>query len=88
VTLFYHGNRSRSLWVDERGHPDQKAEDRLAWDHLEANGRKVRLSDPETEDGLCVLRFEQDGTHISIFSNLPRPELIDLATSFVRAVAP
>jgi len=58
------------------------SDEKLEWEEVESSGRKFRLSDASSQGGLSVLAFEQDGTHVQIFSDLPRSQLLLFALSF------
>ncbi len=85
LTVFYHQTGSNRLWFTLRQKPDPAMEDELEWEDIEAFGQRFQVSDPESEDGMIVLRFCQDGTWVEVFSDHTRDELLQIAESF-RAV--
>jgi len=85
LTVFYHQTGSNRLWFTLRQKPDSEMENELEWEEVEASGRRFQVSDPESEDGMMVLRFCRDGTWVYVFSDHSRNELLRIAESF-RAV--
>ncbi len=86
LTVFYHQDGPNRLWFTLRQSPDSEMESELEWEEIEVSGRRFQLSDPESDDGMMVLRFSQDGTWVDVFSDHPRNELLRIAESF-QAVA-
>jgi hypothetical protein len=65
-----------------RQKPDAEMENELEWEDVEASGRRFQVSDPESEDGMVVLKFCQEGTWVEVFSDHSRNELLQIAASF------
>jgi hypothetical protein len=86
LTIFYHQTGPNRLWFRLRQNPDSTMANELEWEELEASGRRFQLSDPQSDDGIMVLRFCQDGTWVDLFSDHSRNELLRIAASF-QAVA-
>ncbi len=57
--------------------------DRLEWEALERNGKSLRISDPG--EGHRIVALEQEGTHVSIWSEMDREPLLDLAATLIPA---
>jgi hypothetical protein len=80
--LMYMGSEEYgSLWINQSDTPDPEV-DELDWEHVERNGRSMRLSDPGAE-GMRVVALEQEGTHVTVWSELDRERILDLAASLV-----
>ncbi len=84
--VFYSHDGPHRFWFRLSQSPDSEMENELEWEELEVAGRRFQLSDPESDDGMAVLRFCQDGTWVDVFSDHPRNELLRIAESF-QAVA-
>jgi hypothetical protein len=82
LSVFYHAGASHRFWFHLRPRLESEMYDRLEWEDVEVAGRRYQLSDPQVEDGLKVLVFNQDGTWVDIYSDHPRDELLRLAASF------
>jgi hypothetical protein len=84
LCLMYMGSEENgSLWINQSDTPDPEA-DKLDWEQVERNGRSMRLSDPGAE-GMRVAALEQEGTHVTLWSELDRERILDLAASLVPA---
>lgn len=84
LTLDFHEDMDTRLWITESGQPDEDHNETLLWETIDVGGRQMKLSDPEGDVGMSVLDFVQDGTYVSICSDLSRQQLFELAASFVR----
>jgi hypothetical protein len=78
-TLFNH------LWINQRSDRDRRMHEELQWEVVVLGGRAFNVSDPSPEDGLCVVAFEQDGTHVDIVSDMHLDGLLEVAVSFESA---
>ena len=80
VTIMYMSDLR--LWIDRS---DERSKDleRLEFESFEACGKQMMISDPG--EGLRVLTLQLNGTHITIYSDLHREELIRLASSMILA---
>jgi hypothetical protein len=76
--------QERSLWIHEAGTRDPELE-KFEWEVIPRNGRDLRLSDPNIEGGRRGVALEQAGTHVTIWSDIARDPLLDLAASLVPA---
>jgi hypothetical protein len=84
LTLMYVGGEARkSLWINQGGTPDPEA-DQFEWQRVNRDGWSLRISDPGAE-GMRVMSLEHAGTHVMIWSDLDREQLVDLAMSLVPA---
>jgi hypothetical protein len=84
LSLMYRGSEQYgSLWIYESDTPDPDSS-QLEWERFEQEGKPMWISDPGNE-GMRVLAFEQQGTHVKIWSDLDRGQLLDLAMSLVPA---
>lgn len=82
LSLMYMGSEEcGSLWINQSDTPDPEA-DELDWEYVERNGRSMRLSDPGAE-GMRAVALEQEGTHVTVWSELGRERILDLAGSLV-----
>jgi|GEM_PF-5598725 len=82
LTVFYMGDGSfESLWIRQGQDSDRRQQEELEWDELEADGLKMQISDPHSDEGLKVLECEVDGTRVSITSDLPQDEMTRIALS-------
>jgi hypothetical protein len=82
--LMYRGSEQYgSLWINESDTPDPDSSG-LEWERVEQEGKPLWISDPG-EEGMRVVAFEQQGTHVKIWSDLDRSQLLDLALSLVPA---
>lgn len=88
LALMYRGSEAYgALFVHERNHPHPGL-DGLEWERIVVEGavqNDLRISDPGTLDGMRIVAFEQQGTHVVIRSDLDRTQLINLARSFTAA---
>jgi hypothetical protein len=83
-SLMYRGSEVYdSLWIHQGTSPEPDAA-KLEWELIIVEGKQIRISDPGVE-GKRIVTFEQEGTHVSITSDLAREPLLDLALSFVPA---
>lgn len=57
----------------------------LEWEAVERGGRRVAISDPGPGAGTRVVRLEHLGTHVDIWSDLDRDQLLDLVASLIPA---
>jgi len=81
LVLFYMGGRTQpSLWIREAAAADPES-GRYEWEPVEHTGRRMLISDPGVPGCHRLLALEQDGTHVTITSDLDRGQLLDLATS-------
>lgn len=85
LALMYRWDgREQSLWLQEAATVDAELE-KLEWETISRNGRELRLSDPDVEGGRRGVALEQAGTHVTIWSDIAREPLLDLASSLVPA---
>ncbi|QEH35946.1 hypothetical protein OJF2_45030 [Aquisphaera giovannonii] len=88
LSLMYRGSEAvRGLSISESDRPKPDL-DRYEWDQVEAGPdapQSIRISDSGEPGSQRLVAFEQEGTHVTIRSDLDREALIDLARSFVRA---
>lgn len=71
-----------NLWLDEAATADPDL-DEFEWEQIVRNGRTLRLSDPNVDGCYRYVAFEQSGTHVTIWSDIAREPLLDLAASLV-----
>lgn len=76
--------REQNLWIHEAATVDPELE-KLEWELISRNGRELRLSDPHIEGGRRGVALEHSGTHVTIWSDIAREPLLDLAASLVPA---
>ena len=82
LNLGYHGSEVyKRLSIYESAVADPET-DRFEWERVEHAGKQLLISDPGTE-GDRIVAFEQQGTHVTIWSDLEREPLFDLAVSLV-----
>lgn len=81
ISVFLRDEGNFQLWYHLRARPGKEMQSDLEWEPVEISGRKFRISDPDVPEGLRVLTFEQAGTCVEIFSDLPRSDLFDFALS-------
>jgi outer membrane lipoprotein-sorting protein len=86
LTIFFLNSEHCQLWINQGSQPDPDHSETLEWTEIERNGRRFKLSDPEVDDGLRVLWFEQSGTHVEIVSDLPVEEMVDLGLGMEEVV--
>jgi hypothetical protein len=67
------------LWLHESNSPDPELQ-QYEWESVVCNGKGIRISDPG-HDGKRIVSLEQIGTHVTIWSDLKRDQLLDLAAS-------
>jgi hypothetical protein len=83
LMLMYRWNGSaQSLWLNEAATADPDLEN-FDWEPITRHGREMRLSDPAVAGGRRVVAFEQSGTHVTIWSDIAREPLLDLAASLI-----
>lgn len=83
LSIQYRGGTTfQHLWITERAVRDAEMEAALEWDRQAFGNRHFDVSDPGADEGLRVIAFEQDGTHVCVVSDLPIDSLLDLAASF------
>jgi hypothetical protein len=82
LTVFYHQTGPNRLWFRLRKKPDREMENELEWEEVEVSGRCFQISAPESDNGLTVLKFCQDGTWVEVFSDHSCDELLKIAESF------
>ncbi len=81
LMLMYRWNgRAQSLWLNEAATADPDLED-FDWEPISRHGHEMRLSDPDVAGGRRVVALEQSGTHVTIWSDIAREPLLDLAAS-------
>jgi hypothetical protein len=78
LTMFFIGGSLDRLWINQGSQPDPDLSKTLEWTEIERSGRRFKLSDPEVEDGLRVLWFEQSGTQVEIVSDLSVDEMVEM----------
>jgi hypothetical protein len=83
VTIFYRGGDAlESLWITQQAQRDEKTHAKLNWSPLDVEGYGLEISDPAPEaEGLRILAFQAESTDVSITSDLPIKELIEIAVS-------
>jgi hypothetical protein len=83
VTIFYRGGDAfESLWITQQAQRDEKSHAKLDWSPLDVEGYGLEISDPAPEaEGLRILAFRAENTDVSITSDLPIKELIEIAVS-------
>jgi hypothetical protein len=74
-------------WIHESAFPDPSF-NHFEWERLELNGKTVWVSDPGQAGGKCLLYLNQQGTYVTIHTNLQREQAIDLALSLEPASVP
>jgi hypothetical protein len=80
LTLMYMGTQwCRFLWLTEGTTPDPES-DNLEWEAVSVGDRAMRISDPGP-NGVRVVAFEDQGTHVAVWSDLGRERILDLAAS-------
>jgi hypothetical protein len=77
LTLIYPGH---SLWITESETADPDLA-QMEWEAFEHAGQPMRISDPGADAGMRIIALERLGTQVSIFSNMGREQLIELAVS-------
>ena len=89
LSIYYRGAESfEHLWINQRARRDKQMQEELEWDELEIEGRRFEISDPNPDEGLRVVAFEHDTTHVDIISDLPNEDLLDIATSMTPVSEP
>lgn len=87
LCLTYGGSAAyENLWMNECGTADPDELNGYEWERVEREGKPMCISDPGAE-GMRVVLVEQGGTHVTIWSDLDRERLLDLAASLVPARA-
>jgi hypothetical protein len=85
LSLMYRWDvMSQNLWLNEAATPDSDR-DNFEWEPVSRHGRELRISDPGVEGGYRVVELEQAGTHVTLWSDMPREPLLDVAASLVPA---
>src|SRR5262249_33363561 len=84
LALMYRGGFS--LWINEGATPGPDIAD-MEWEELVRDGRHMTLSDPGGTDGKRMLALEHQGTHVTMWSDLERDQLIDVAASLAVATS-
>ena len=77
-----------SVWVCEGAEPDAELDD-YEWEHLTYEGaaqKDIRISDSGNPDDQRIVAFEQGGTYVTVYSDLDRTKLIEIALSFKAVV--
>jgi hypothetical protein len=82
LCLMYRGRVS--LWINESDSSDAELA-KMEWEQVECNGKRMAISDPGVGAGMRVVSLEQEGTHVTIWSDLERDGLVDIAASLVPA---
>jgi hypothetical protein len=82
LTLMWQGQHK--LWIDEAAGPEPDIAD-IEWEEIERDGLRMLLSDPGPKAAIRVIALERHGTHATIFSDLDRGSLIELAASLAPA---
>lgn len=85
LVVMYIGRDSGSFWFHLCSEPDPKLDEDLEWEVAEFSGRRFTVSDPETEGGTVVVRFQQEGTWVAVYSDRPVREFLEIAASFAPA---
>lgn len=86
LTLMYRNHESdASLWIDESHTPEPELE-KFEWERLEAGSQEMLISDPGA--GVRVIVTTLHGTHITIWSDIERDRLVELAKSLAPARLP
>jgi len=81
LSLMYRwGLSEQSLWLHEAETIDPELE-KYEWEDVARNGRELRLSDPDIEGGRRAIALMHDGTYVTIWSDIAREPLLDLAAS-------
>jgi hypothetical protein len=86
ISISYHSMADfRSVfWVHESAGPDAELED-FDWERLsyKATAQKdIRISDSGEAEDIRILAFEQSGTYVTMYSDIDRTKLIEIALSF------
>ena len=77
----------RSVWVCEGAEPDAELDD-YDWERLTHEGiaqTEIRISDSGKAEDQRIIAFEQSGTYVTVYSDLDRTRLIEIALSFKAA---
>jgi hypothetical protein len=82
LVLMYRGDKK--LWLYQSGTADPET-GKMEWEQLQRNGKQLSLSDPGAGSGMRIVTLEQDGTHVSIMSDLDREALLEIASSLAPA---
>jgi hypothetical protein len=59
--------------------------DEWEWEQVERDGRRMEISDPGPGEGTRLVRLEHLGTHVDIWADLDREQVLDLAASLAPA---
>jgi hypothetical protein len=84
---YYSMDGNFSVYVCENAEPDAEPDD-YEWERLTHEGitqTELRISDSGEAEDERVVAFEQNGTHVTIISNLDRTKLLEIALSFKAA---
>lgn len=80
--LMYRGDHS--FWINQAGTADPIMA-KMEWEQFERHGRQMALSDPGVDAGMRIVALEHDGTHVTIFSDMDREQLLEIASSLMPA---
>jgi hypothetical protein len=84
---YYSMDGNFSVYVCENAEPDAEPDD-YEWERLTHEGitqTELRISDSGEAEDERVVAFEQNGTYVTIISNLDRTKLLEIALSFEAA---
>ncbi|WP_339910082.1 hypothetical protein [Symmachiella dynata] len=84
LTLYFFSSKVddlKPLWVRIQAVEQLEDQEKFEWEKIQSNGRLFKLSDPKTKSGTRIVAFEQNGTHVYIYSSVSRSELLDFARS-------
>lgn len=83
LTLGFRGKGM--LWITQANVADP-SHARLEWEVFERQGKRLSLSDPGDGIGMRMLALEQQGTHVTIMSELDREQVIAIACALTPVV--
>ena len=85
LSLMYIGDALHSLWIHQAATPNPEL-DEFEWENAVSNGKSMRISDPGGKS-IRIVALVQEGTHVEIWSDLERKQLLDLAASLAPATS-
>jgi hypothetical protein len=84
---YYSRSGFRYFWVNESAGPHAKLDD-YEWERLSYGGtaqREIRISDSGDAEGMRIIAFQQSGTYVTVYSDIDRTKLVEIALSFKAA---
>ncbi|MFO0949179.1 MAG: hypothetical protein U1D30_25255 [Planctomycetota bacterium] len=82
--LLLSSSGDRVFWMAQSDVPDPDL-GRLEWESILHSDQAMKVSDPGDGGGLKVVTLEREGTHVSLYAEMDRRELLDIAASLMPA---